>query len=160
MLFDVDTPLWTAVTGLLKGVKSVPVLRRTQMNRLNWKDSLEAGDIPPVIWVVDVQDSVEEPWATDTNAYRYPLVILYLRPANLSAAETTAGITVETAIESKLADARDAFIYYTGTGFQLAGMLPTRSISDRNEFNQILFELQNRFIGGGFDVSPLVGFYP
>jgi hypothetical protein len=152
-----DPALWTALTALLKGVKNVPVLRRSQANRANWMDELESGTLPKVIWVIDVRDSYEEQWAMNAACYRYPITILYLRPANLSAAEITAQTTVEAQIEARIAAVRDALITYSGSDFQLAGKMPTRSISDRNEFNQILMELQNRYFGGGIDAEPLVG---
>lgn len=151
--------MWLAVVAVLQGVKNVPVVRRSQMNRFNWKDEFEAGAVPAVFWIVDIQDSVEETWATDTLSYRWPLSIFFVRPKNLTAAETTAGTTVEAGIEVRLASARDAFAYYSGSAFQLAGVNPTRSISDSNPANAVFYELEDSSQAGGFFVNILVGEY-
>lgn len=159
---NIDTPYYTALTALVTASWGIPAARILSLNqaaRINWQNETEAGNLAYPLAIISLMPDVEEAVITDGNCYRQPTSITYIRLANLSAAEVTAGTNIRSVLEGIFTTMRDAFRTFTGTAFQLFGTYPTKTIAPEDPINHILFALNARYEAVTVNVSPLIGQY-
>lgn len=145
-----DTLVWAQVTTVINAQWSDingQIYRATQINRRNWLELLEGGEITPPYCVFDIRNRKLVDWGMQNKAFLYPAEIYYITDA------VSTNIVAD--VTAKMVLIRDA-LYTPSANVQMLED-PIISVDDTNPANLTFFDLQSGLFAGQLYAQLLVG---
>jgi len=139
-----DANWWPALRGVmaatLNGCTAANIFRAQQINRFDWREAINGGQLPLPYFAVHVMKPTPLDGAMDNVTYSVPVTVFGVYSAsdpNASiAGNNQAPYDITSYLISQAAEFRDGLLYYDGGAFQVTDMVPFIDVSDENTPNQ------------------------
>lgn len=131
----VDACIIAAATAVGHTLDERNILKRSEINQMDWATLIRGGDLVPPFAVVNIGSRSEVPWGGALTLYQYPVDVTYIFSRN----DELIDDDPEGFADSFSSALRDGFYLYASDAFQCPNR-PTIDNSDENPANSVFYQ--------------------